>query len=610
MNLTIEIMDGKRKGEFIRLTKPSEKEQNNSLPYILETEALTLHLETKSEKTTFNLLMNGKQDEFSYNFYDKETSLHHHILRPKKINEKKHESLFFNYFGIADFDIQISTPHNTETLSFSNVNILATKITAEQSIHMIEYILNHSDEELYKYFSATRSKNGLSKGDSKTKDTITKLTKTIEKIEKIIPSIIKKPLTKITREERMRNGSQVQEINEQGLAWLNENLSLLEETDDIETSHLLHKGVYYTAKKIQSPIIIECTDIYENHVIHSFLVWLKKTSEEIEKYILKNHRPAEPTQEEGYISFFSTKNTLLKKSRQMELNRIKKCRKKISNLIHVFNSKILTSTINKNQPIFTPKIKSSIPYTSMFRIITEWYKFNKINWLSQEVLLAIKNIPELFEYYSVLKTKSSLESFCKNIEEKNNHDFFLKGSYRHHEIKLHYQPTYWMVGHKNAINSHHIRTEISQDSFHRTKAVNGFMPSNNKNSKRVPDIVIELSSPTGNNILLILDAKYSKMKTAFKYYLHACGMKYIHGIHGIKGDSPVTAMILICPTQNKEVLADMHAPPYGVFDESTVFPMLGVQGINLTNETMNSNESLNDTIKKMLDLVIDKNTSH
>ncbi len=55
-------------------------------------------------------------------------------------------------------------------------------------------------------------------------------------------------------------------------------------------------------------------------------------------------------------------------------------------------------------------------------------------------------------------------------------------------------------------------------------------------------------------------------------------------------------------------LADMHAPPYGLYDNKTVLPIIGVQGVDIiTNSENNITFTIGDTIKRLLNLVIDDN---
>jgi len=432
-----------------------------------------------------------------------------------------------------------------------------------------------------------------------------KLTKTIQTLEEIIPHIVNKPLTRISTETRMQNGYQTTEIDEQGLSWLHENLSVLEETDDLGKAHVNYDGAYYLAREIQAPIIIEHTDIYENRVIYSFLLKLKRLAIELERHLSKLDRKIAHQNEDGYISFFSIMGNWVSKANGMEINSAKYCNERITRLIHVLDKRIPVTVTDDRLPILTQKVKSNRFYASVFRIMVEWYRFNKIDWRSQEILLAIKSIPILFEYYTVLRVQAELKSICDTNNIQINNQTMFNGVYQNYDITLHYQPHYWMVGHKNAKNDKYLRTGIRNTGFSRTAAGDGFSPSNHLHSNRVPDIVIELKNNIGKDILLILDAKYSPMDITFRDYLCDCGMKYIHGIHRKDGYSPVQAVILICPTQGKITLADMHAPPYGLFDNKTVFPVLGVQGVGLINDSeQQSDFTIGNTIKCLLDLII------
>jgi len=589
MKLILKILTGERKDQKIIL-------QNmdiliNNIPYILEDEAFILYLEIDKYYPEIILLMDG----IDYNFtYEKNNNdIFFYVLKPK-YKKFGYEALFFNYIGIANIEIQVD---QFEKIFCSYIEVLARKITAEQVKYMINYIFENDEHNfLHTYFSATRLNSGYNKGEDP-QYLLNKLIKIIKNLNQLLPYIINNPLTRISREIKMENGYLVEEIDDQGLAWLNENLSILEETDDVDKAHVYYDGVYYLAREIQTTVIIEDTNIYENQILYIFLLKLQQFILEIENNMSKKYRKT-GNNKEGYFSFFSIMNSLKISENKKDIIKIMDCKRDIKRLIHLFKNKISVTILNELNPVLTHKIKSNRFYASIFRIMVEWYKFNKIDWRSQEMLLAIKSVPEIFEYYTFFKIKTALISFCEKV---NNEPLSYK--YKNIKINLHYQPNYWMVGHKNAEYSKYLRTEIGETSFYKT--IKGFKPSNHKYSKRVPDIVIELTIGK-QNFLLVLDAKYSTMKTAFQYYLRDCGMKYIHGIHHVNGSSPVIAMILICPTQKQDeaILADMHAPPYGVFNNKTVFPALGVQGILLKNLDQKNNYSIKETIKKILDLKI------
>ncbi|GAW87544.1 conserved hypothetical protein [Bathymodiolus platifrons methanotrophic gill symbiont] len=606
MELIINVLTGKRKKQEVVLQPERGDKKTKALPYLLETEAISLKLESKEPYSTVILLM----DDSEYLFHESamNADFFHYKLMPKSIANGHYQSLFFNYFGVANITLKLVTVSGeTQFISFGNIEILARKLTTEQATSMIDFILQESGGDLYSCLSATRMTADYNEGGSTPQFVLNKLLKTIKTLENILPSVINRPITRVSSETRMQNGYQVSSIDEQGLAWLNENISVLEETDDSERAHLHYDNTYYLAREIQTPVIIEHTDINENRAIYGFLLELKRIVNKLEV-----ESPAQPKNqvnqhEEGFRSFYSVMGRRLSKANGVEILQLIECKKRISHLIYFFNKYIPVSFPSKGLPVLTQKAKANRFYTTIFRSMVEWYQFNKIDWRGQEMLFSIKSIPKLFEYYTVLKVRADLKLICEiNNSPQINSNSIFQASYRETLVELYYEPNYWMVGHNNALGEKYYNTEIRK--FEQTTSGKGFKPSSHQDRRRSPDIVIELTPPKGDSLLLVLDAKYSKMKTAYEERLPECIVKYVHGIHGEHGSSPVKAMILISPTQESiATLADMHAPPYGLFDDKPVIPVLGVQGVQLNNESIESGEfTLRHTLENLLNL----NSSH
>lgn len=606
MELIIKILTGKRKGQEIFLQPESGAKENIALPYLLETDAISLNLKSQEPYSAVILLM----DDSEYLFHESAINapFFRYSLMPKSMANGSYQSLFFNYFGVANIALKLTTRSGEiQFISFGNIEVLARKLTAEQATFMVDFILQESGGDLYSCLSATRLSADHSDGGETPQAIFNKLLKTIKTLEDILPSIINRPITRVSSETRMQNGYQVSDIDEQGLAWLNENISVLEETDDSDRAHLHYDNTYYLAQEIQTPVIIEHTDINENRAIYGFLLELKRIVNKLETESPTQPKNQVNQHEEGYRSFYSVMGRWLSKANGVEMVQLSECKQRISRLIYSFNKYIPVSFPNKGLPVLTQKAKANRFYTTIFRSMMEWYRFNKIDWRSQEMLFAIKNIPKLFEYYTILKVRADLSLICDtNTSPQTNSSSILQVSYRENLVKLYYEPNYWMVGHNNALGEKYLNTEIR--TFEQTSSVKGFKPSSHENRRRAPDIVIELTPPKGDALLLILDAKYSKMKTAYEERLPECIIKYVHGIHGINGTSPVKAMILISPTQDiKATLADMHVSPYGLFDDKAVIPVLGVQGVQLSNQTTEKNDfTLRHTLEHLLNLVSSK----
>ena len=376
MELILKILTGERKNQTIVLQELTIMQNIKVMPYVLETEAFSLHIKLEEPCSDVVLLMDG----IDYHFFNKGiiNELFHYTLMPKFKQTKGYEALFYNYFGIANLEISITLNHQIKIIPFDSIEVLARKITAEQATYMVEYILRESSGDLYSCFSATRLKSGYIEGGEQPQAIFSKLIKVIKRLEDILPHIINRPLMRVSRKTRMQNGYQTKEVDEQGLAWLNENLSVLEETDDLERAHVLYDGTYYLAREMQTSVIIEHTDIYENRILYGFLQRLKSFAIEIEDKLFNIHRKSENYNEDGYVSFFSAMGSWIKHSSQLEINKVLECNERITRLMHLFVERIPVSIVEKGLPVLTHKVKSNRFYASIFRTMVEWYQFNKI----------------------------------------------------------------------------------------------------------------------------------------------------------------------------------------------------------------------------------------
>lgn len=604
MELCIEILTGKRQGHEIVLSQATELQSIRDTPYVLETEAFTLHLRLEHEYSKVNLVMDGI-DSYDFSNNGIKENCFYYTLRPKKTVSNGYEALFYNYFGMASLEVKLTFDNKVDIVLFSPLEVLARKLTADQATYMVDYILEESKGDLYSCFSATRLNSGYVDGGEQPKKIFNKLSKTISVLEELLPYIITKPLTRVSSETRMQNGYQAVEIDESSLGWLSENLSVLDETDDLDRAHLHYDGAYYLAREIQTAVILDHTDIYENRIIYSFLLKLKRFSIEMERNLSETVPRKSPDSrgQDGYVSFFSAMNEWVSSSYGVDIERVNSFNDRITRLMQLFSDRVPVSIVDEGLPVLTQKAKANRFYASIFRAIVEWYRFNQVDWRSKEILLAIKSIPILFEYYTVLKTRSALKSLCDVNSVQVDKQTILSCQYGGHSVKLWYEPDFWMVGHKKVEDAQYLNTEVKR--FYRTDGGEGFKASNHQFSKRVPDIVIELTSAAGKKSLLIFDAKYSTMEMAYTNYLRDCAMKYIHGIHEINGASPVRSMILICPAQNKVSLADMHAPPYNLFGDKTALPVIGVQSVGLGSiHELQMDSTLADAIERLLILTI------
>ena len=153
MELIIKILTGKRKGQDILLQPESGYKKDTPLPYLLETDAISLHLNSKDPYSAVELLM----DDSEYLFHESivKPPFFHYELMPKSVAYGHYESLFYNYFGVANIALKVTMKNGkTQLISFGNIEILARKLTAEQATFMVGFILQESEGDLYSCLTA------------------------------------------------------------------------------------------------------------------------------------------------------------------------------------------------------------------------------------------------------------------------------------------------------------------------------------------------------------------------------------------------------------------------------------------------------------------------
>lgn len=591
MKLLITVESGHREGYTLDLDlNIGANLAAHKLGYILETEAVSFHLESETFFDNVELILENIHYDFI--FLDKSLDgLFNYYLKPKRMNNGSKEQLFKNYFGIASLAIILSNSEEKRLLEVPPIEVLAKKLSAEQAEKMINFIASQPDHTLLDSFGATRLGANSAQGGSEPSKLLEQLLDDIRILEELTPYIANKPLSSLSSHLTLKNGQNVEAIHEEGIAWLFDNLSVLEETDSLEESHLSIDNSYFAATEIQTSELKENTDIYENRVIHTYikslLSFTHELSDGLERY---THRPR--NNHDGYVSFFTAMNELVSKSSKKNFEIIEQCRLRLLKLQSIYTRYVPVSGLLHEMPRISEKVKANRHYILLYRMMIGWYQNNEINWESKKFLLAITAIHKLFELYNLIRIK---DWFIKNSQQEISkfRDSSWKGKINGSNIELLYEPVYWMEGHsksKNIVNSEHRTAESSLKDA--KKLPRGF----NNYSNRSPDFVISKTTEDDKKSLIILDAKYTTPKLAYSRYLPECTMKYVHGITSNEHGSITTSMIILHPDTHN-LFRDFHVSEYGVFSDRPHIPILGAQAISFSDSESGLDKILDALIK-------------
>ncbi|KLN96647.1 hypothetical protein [Moellerella wisconsensis] len=591
MLLEIKILSGERTGKTLVLNEINI--HSPIIPWLKENEAIELCLNVNEPYTDAEIILYDHTISVTKIIKTEESTTF--IWVPKSRWNGQYEYLFLNYFGIAEFTIKLmyNQTDSADFLNFQPIEILASKVNSKNVDDMLSYLSNLKDDELHSILQTTKYNSGFKEGINSPYSNLERLEYSFKLILSVLPDILKKPITKLSPRQKIINPSSDNIFDDSSLGWLMSNLSVLDECDDVNQSHLTYSNKMYRASSLQILELEDNHDIYENWVIHGFLKLLTiEISKQLNSYEnLPNISLIKDIKPDGYFSFFEQLNKFKKKILHNQIVRCENLLKSANRLKFHLDIKLPVSQVLMQRPILTPKAISHLAYRSIFIEFINWFEKITPDWSAYENLFAIKSIPILFEsycYYRVAEVLTNIFSSDKKIVTywKDNIG---------NEITLFREPIYWMNRNSNVINSDFVNTEgatITKSGIRERSHIHKF-------SHRRPDIAIEITFINGIKKLIILDAKYTNAKLAMEKYLPECTMKYVHGIHSKNtGVTVVDAMGILFPNQ-KNKFYSFHSSEYNIFSKTPVNPSLQCIGLNLSD--IGQDDVLLNTLKSIFE---------
>lgn len=574
MHITFDVISGRDRGRSITL---SGDQKGDLRPWVTEMDPLMITVVLDAPTTAVKLLVGEIEMELSQSDVIGLSFTGMPLTRP----EGGYKSLFFNYFGIAPIYVDVTRDGATHLHEMGEIEVLARKASVEQAKEMVSYVLRSGHLDLLRAQGATRRSAGASRDEGlPPKRLLEHLEFTVRKLEKMIGPITKSPVKILTSKLNLIHAPTDIEIQEQGLAWLCENLGVLEPSDDVQNYVLVHSGQMYKASEIQAPVTQESTDIYENRVIHGFLENLLTFVYQLSEGIKENVTPASLNRAAGYESFFNVMGEWLNVESQIHLSRVYDMRDRIKRIQRLISKTIPVSQMVTTPPRFTPKARANRHYSALYRLIHDWYSHTTIDWSVEKFLMAINSIPKLFELYSLLIIVDWLKTRATSLH--TNPEAFASGHVHGFQLDILYEPNYWRTNHIEATEDDVVGTELKTVENAIRERSNGPARRNYKYDRRSPDFVIDIKSlETGAPVrlgLLVLDAKYVNRKSAYEVKVAECTMKYVHGLASPWLGNLVRSLVILYPDTEDHWL-DYHAGAYGLFGASPQLPILGAQGL-------------------------------
>jgi len=616
--LKIEINSGSRKNFVLTLHAVSESQ--SSPVFLLEDEMVVIRTVLDEEIPNLSLLLHDVEIPHTIHYLESEKWVYE--WRPRDLTGPN-RCFFRNYYGFAELalvsKIQPSDNSYDFVRAYHPVEVLAKKLTAEKIASMIEFLARDEGRDLAAAIRVTRLRAGYKPGGRTEAFILERIEHNLTYLKSILPTLFANPIKRYGSKQIITIPHDRAIIDEGSLQWALENPDSLSISSDGEQTFMDFNGEHYGAHKIAETTITTDFNVYENQVLHGFVMSLVNSTLEIKNRLTQAPvRSTENPFTEGYVSFFSQLNKL---SSTINRGKVEKCLKllyELRNILAWLRANLPVGRISLGFPKFTQKSKHNLAYRSLFNRMISWKKFGGPDWGLQDELNSIKDVPKLFEYYVLLATKTHLSAISglKQIESDDvaNEDLFVyEGEF--YSIRLKYEPNIWTVGHAQSFQSDLVNTEAWTIKNRRDLGNKDFSISRRGTrggyANRCPDILIQIERKFSNSVYIVIDAKYTDKYRAFTDYLPELTMKYIHGIHRRESDNnPSIALIIVNPDEQAST-RHFHHDDYSIYGKYPVKPALLVSSIDVGkshNKGSNLHSDLLKTIEHGIASVISQNT--
>lgn len=324
----------------------------------------------------------------------------------------------------------------------------------------------------------------------------------------------------------------VRTLSNKSLDWIMQNTDQLALIND-ETG-ISYQGKHYIPYKIKTISNKKSLNVYENRVIIGFLYTVLLNAEQVnneyskdvfneERIISRIHGSFPKEYSAPIITIKSLQisyGKILLKKLQCSIAELKSIRRLYKTIFDV--PEVIILRLPRKTGTFC-EIK---PYVQVFEMIVRWFNYGEYSLAKEQLILHIKTLDKLFEYYcllSVLKVLADNGFQKSNIKEPvYKYEYTLADSEYQNEkdvantYKLFNGKVYATVYYQPVVSAVDFENEITL--FRTTKNYN--------KDYYTPDFVLKFYSDTHNEEYVVFDSKFSSRDNIKKYSLDEVILKY------------------------------------------------------------------------------------
>ena len=397
----------------------------------------------------------------------------------------------------------------------------------------------------------------------------------------------------------------VRQVSRDSFNWIMQNTDQLVNVS--YASGIQYRGKSYLPYRIRTDVRQKSWDVYENRIIvcflHTALLNAKQISGEFDRNILNEEHVISRIHGSFPKEYCAPIITI--KSLQISFCRILlgKLNRSIDILQNIykqyrllFDTQISTLNVLPRKTSVFCEIK---PYAQVFEIIIRWFQYGEYSLEKERLILQIKTLDKLFEYYCLWRLLKLLadNGYRKANMKEPVFKFVYTLADEHYQnekdiantyllsngniaVTLYYQPVISAVGFENNLN------------LYRTKK-----PPHGNPAYYTPDFVLKFASSEHDEEYVIFDAKFSSRANIKKHHLSEVIRKYSCETSVAKqGDAPKMVWILQGRVNsNEDSIWRYHNSPL-----SATYPPITSYGIVSLNTAVEIRQRLWNEIKNSI----------
>lgn len=391
--------------------------------------------------------------------------------------------------------------------------------------------------------------------------------------------------------------NKVNTITVNSFQWLMQNADQLKSVT--QKTGISHYGKNYIPDRIKGEISNKSWNTYENKVVVYFLNSVLSSavlvSNELTKQVLDGERILKRINgsiEKGFIAPIITVKTI-------QITTIKNTSEKLKHILETLKSlmkqySLLFDIIPKRLDLFPRKSKvfqEIRPYTQVFEMITRWFRYGEFDLAKENLLLQVKTLDKLFEYYCLFKILEMFDSVGYSLTNKDSFLYDCK-SYKGFELpsETEIDNTYYLR--RNDVIAILYYQPLIRNDAESENGIELYRTTVSKCPYWTPDFVLKFESEEMSEYV-ILDSKFSRRDTITNKngWLQKVIRSYGYETAVARKDPPFSSdmpkMVFVLQGRvDNEKMLDINVKSKMAEKYHCQFPLTGVVSINSRNDAI------------------------